>query len=171
MQDEDSVIKESWVKLTGQLAVNKFELVQPLNALRFELGQLGFGFLPVGVILLAFGFQFLVILHAVLEGSCSNVALLLRLASGRKSLFEIFLQHFMKLGAPPDIFAEPFDLGLVPLFRLLRLSFSVRKLIFQFQMLKNEQLEELATPVVRFLQNSNPGKVKKDLGDWRPSFE
>ena len=42
-------------RLTGHLAVKELQLVEPLNTLRFELGQLGFGFLPFGVVFLALG--------------------------------------------------------------------------------------------------------------------
>ena len=70
----------------------------------------------------------------------------------------------MDLGAPVNLLLKRFDLGGVPLLPFLRLGLGVRELVFQLQVLKNEQLEKLATPVVRFLQKSNPGKVKKVSG-------
>ena len=156
MQDENSVMRESRVKLTGHLAVYEFELVQPLNALRFELGQIGFGFLRFGVVLLALGFNLLVILCAVLEGSCGKIALLVRVGLGQKSPLKIFLQSFVEGGAPFDIILQSLDLGLAPLFFLLELGLGGRELIFQLQVLKDEQLEKLAALIMRFLQKQ-PG--------------
>ena len=164
MQRRELCYKEESGKLTGHLVVKELQLVEQLDTLRFELSQLGFGFLGFGIVLLTLGFQLLVVLCAVLEGSCSNVALLLRLASGRKSLFKIFLQNFMKLGAPFNVFLEPLDLGLMPLFLLLRLGFTVRKLVFQLQVLKNEQLEKLAMLIMRLLQDVTRARLKGSRG-------
>ena len=78
MQDENSVTRESRVKLTGHLTVNEFELVQPLIALQFVLGQIGFSFLPFGVVFLALGLQLLIVEGALLEGILGSLELLIR---------------------------------------------------------------------------------------------
>ena len=78
MRDENSVMRETRVKLTGHLVVYEFELVQPLNALRFVFGQLGFGFLLFGVVLLALGLQLLIVEGTLLEGILGSLELLIR---------------------------------------------------------------------------------------------
>ena len=70
----------------------------------------------------------------------------------------------MKLGAPFNVFLEPLDLGLVPLFLLLRLGFSIGELVLHLQVLKNEQLEKLATLVVRLLRKATQARLKRSRG-------
>ena len=128
-------------RLTIHLAVKEGQLVQPLGALRFEFGQLRFSFLHLGVVLITDGFELLIVLRALLEGSCGDVVPLIRLGSSLKSPFKILLQDFMNCSTPFNIVLESFDFGLVPLFPLLRLGLSIRDLVLQLQVLKNEQLE------------------------------
>ena len=70
----------------------------------------------------------------------------------------------MKLGAPINIILEPLDLGCVLLLSLLGLSLSIRELVFQLQVLKNEQLEKLATLVMRLLQEVTRARLKRSRG-------
>ena len=70
--------KEEPDRLTVHLTVKEGQLVKPLNTLRFELSQLGFGFLRFGVVLLALGFQLLIIQGALLEGILGSIELLIR---------------------------------------------------------------------------------------------
>ena len=146
------------------LAVKEFQLVEPLNTLRFELGQLGFGFLGFCVVLLALGFQLLIVQGALLEGILSSIKLLIRLGFLQEGTFKLVFQQLLELGAQINLLLKPFDLGGVPLLPFLRLSLGVRELVFQFQVLKNEQLEELATPVVCFLQKVTRARLKRSRG-------
>ena len=70
----------------------------------------------------------------------------------------------MELGTPINVLLEPLDLGLVPLFLLLRLGLSIGDLILQLQVLKNEQLEKLATLVVRLLRKATRARLKRSRG-------
>ena len=76
-------------RLTIHLAIKKGQLVKPLNTLRFELGQLGFGFLCFGVVLIALGFQLLVIQGALLEGILGSIVQFLRLGLLQKGPLEV----------------------------------------------------------------------------------
>ena len=121
--------KEETDRLTIHLAIQEGQLVKPLSTLRFELSQRRFGFLCLGVVLITDGLELLIILRTLLEGSCGDVALLIRLGSSLKSPFKILLQNFVKRSTPFDILSESFDFGLVPLFLLLRLGLSIGDLI------------------------------------------
>ena len=143
---------ESRVELTGHLPVNEFKLVQPLNALRLELGQLGLGFLLLGVILLALGLQFLVVEGAFLQGILSGLELLVHLGFRQDGAFKLILQQLLDFGAPLDLLLEPLDFGSMPLLPLRGLGLGGSELVFQLQMLKDEQLEELVALIMRFLQ-------------------
>ena len=89
MQRRELGYKGETGRLTGHLVVNEFELVQPLNALRFELGQLGFSFLGLGIVLLALGLQLLVIQSALLEGILGSVELLIRFGFLQDGTFKL----------------------------------------------------------------------------------
>ena len=156
--------KEEPDRLTIQLAVKEGQLVKPLSTLRFELGQRRFGFLCLGVVLITDGLELLIVLRAVLEGSCGDVVLLIRLGSSLKSPIKILLQDFMNCGTPFNVVLEPLDLGCVLLFLLLRLGLSIGDLILQLQVLKNEQLEKLTTLVMRLLQKTTRARLKGSRG-------
>ena len=130
MQDENSVIRESRVKLTGHLAVNEFELVQPLNALRFELGQLGFGFLPFGVVFLPLGLQLLIVEGALLEGILGSLELLIRFGFLQDGTFKFIFQQLLDLGAPVNLLLKPLDFGCMLLLSFRGLGLGVRELVF-----------------------------------------
>ena len=160
----NSVKRLTQVGLTVQLSVKQSQPLQPPDALRFELGQLGFGFLRFDVVLLALGFQLLIIQGALLEGILSSIKLLIRLGLLQEGTFKLVFQQLLELGAPIDVILEPLDLGCVLLLSLIGLGLSVRELVFQLQVLKNEQLEELATLVVRFLQKATRAMLKRSRG-------
>ena len=53
-------------ELTGHVAVDELDLVNPPGAPRLEFGQLRFGSLPLGIVFVAFGFELLVLKSALL---------------------------------------------------------------------------------------------------------
>ena len=164
MQDENSVVMETRVKLTGHLPVKEFKLVQPLNALRLELGQIGFGFLLLGVVLLALGLQFLIIEGTFLEGILGRLELFVRLGFRQDGAFKFIFQQLLDFGAPLDLLLKPLDFGCMLFLPLRGLGLGGRELVFQLQVLKDEQLEKLATLVVRFLQNATREELNRSRG-------
>ena len=64
IQEKDSA--GQFGELTGHVAVDELELVKPPGAPGLECGQLRFGSLPLGIVLIAFGFELLVLKGALL---------------------------------------------------------------------------------------------------------
>ena len=143
-------------KLTGHLSVDELELVQPLGAPRPEFCQIQFGLLPLGLVLVALSFQLLILEGVLLQGILGRLQLLIRLGFRQDGAFKFLGEQLLDLGALIDLLLELPNFGRMPLLPLHGLSFGSNKLIFQFQMLKDEQLEELALFVMSFLQEQ-PG--------------
>ena len=60
----------------------------------------------------------------------------------------------MELGAAIKVILEPLNLGCVSLLPFLRLGLGVGELFLQLHLLKDEQLEQLTTLVMRLLQKA-----------------
>ena len=142
-------------ELTGHVAVDELDLVKPPGAPRLEFGQLRFGSLPLGIVFVALGFELLVMEGPLLQSIPSCLKLFVRPGLGLISSIKVLFQHVKELDPPVKLLLEPVYLGRMPLLPLHRLGLSGDKFILQFQMLKEEQLKELAASVVRGLQKQS----------------
>ena len=145
------------MQLTCHLSVDELKLVQPLGALRPEFGQLRFGLLPLSFILVAFGFQLLIFEGTLLQGILRYLQLLIRLGFRQDGAFKLIGEQLLDLGALVNLLLELPDLGGVPLLPLHGLGLGGNKVVFQFPVLQEEQLEELAAFIMSFLQKQ-PGQ-------------
>ena len=143
------------MQLTGHLSVDELELVQPLGALRPEFCQLRFGLLPLGRILVTLSFQLLILEGALLQGILRYLQLLIRLGFHQGGAFKLVGEQLLDLGALVDLLLELPDLGGVLLLPLHGLGLGGNNVVFQFPVLQEEQLEELAASVVRYLQKQS----------------
>ena len=112
------------------MPVDELQLLQPLRALGLKFRQGRFGLLPLGLILVALGLQFLVLEGALLEGSLGHFKLLIRLGLGLDGGVKVLLQHVEELVFPVKLILEPFYRGRMPLLPLHRLGLGRHKFIF-----------------------------------------